>query len=551
MYDIADLKKSEAAFARYAMELASIIRISPDIVYRLDREGNILFISEAVERYGYTPEELTGQNILDFVHPEDREGACNRINERRTGSRGTRRMELRFLTRDRDSVVMESLGTDVPEDSVFSVDAEGLYRSTKPRSDTFLGTQGIARDITERKAAEREREKLEEQLVQAQRMEAIGTLSGGIAHDFNNILTIMMGYTEMAALNAGDDHQLSSALGKVLKAGSRARDLVAQILSFNRSSEEILKPIELGPIVKEVLKLLRDTLPATIRIKQEIGTDSGIVMADVTKIHQILMNLCTNAYHAMSDREGELAVHLATETLRTEKAATHFRLKPGRYLRLSVADTGCGMDQHALKRIFEPYYTTKAKGEGTGLGLAVVYGIVKRYQGAVIVKSQPGEGSVFHVYLPLVESVIGTSEKGPAKALPVGWESILFVDDEKDIVDISRQMLEYLGYEVRGATSSVEALEIFRAQPERYDLVITDQSMPDLMGRNLAREVLLIRPGIPIILCSGCSDYVCEETASEIGICAVATKPLAIEEMAKMVRKALDRPSRRSGAQPH
>ncbi len=540
MTDITDPKPSEEKFNRSALELASIIRISPDIVYRLDSEGNIVFVSEAVKNYGYTPEELIGQNILNIVHPEDREGARNRINERRTGDRGTRRLELRFLTKNQDSVYMESLGTDVHVDNVFLIDAEGLYQSKQPRKGTFLGSQGIARDITERKIAEKERERLEEQLMHAQRMEAIGTLAGGIAHDFNNILAIIIGYTEIGLLYAGNHHKLTSGLRKVLAACSRARELVAQILSFNRPSEEILKPIQLGPIVKEVLKLLRDTLPATIKIKQKIETDSGIVMADDTKIHQILMNLCTNAYHAMFDGEGELTLHLCSEELKTEKITTHFSLKPGRYSKLSVSDTGYGMDQSAIKRIFEPYFTTRTKGEGTGLGLAVVHGIVKSYQGAVIVESQPGKGSVFHVYLPLVESEISVNETELIKSLPVGRESILFIDDEQDIVDIGKQMLEHLGYTVHTTISSIKALEVFRTQPDKYDLVITDQSMPDLMGRNLAKEMLLIRPDIPIILCTGYSDFVCEETAKEIGIFALAMKPLVIEEMAKMIRKVLD-----------
>lgn len=540
MYDIPNLKQSEGESKRIAMELASIIRISPDIVYRLDREGNFAFVSEAVKNYGYTQEELVGQNILDLVHPEDREGAVNRINERRTGDRGTRRLELRLLTKKQDIVHMESLGTDVPAENVFLIDAEGLYQFEQPGKGSFLGTCGIARDITERKTAEKEREKLEAQLMQSQRMEAIGTLAGGIAHDFNNVLTIIMGYTEIAVLNAGSNCQLASGLRKVLEASNRARDLVTQILAFNRSSEETLKPIRVSPIVKEILRLLRDTLPATIKMKQEIETDSGTVLADATKIHQILMNLCTNAYHAMFDREGELTVRLATEELKTETITTHFSLKPGRYLKLSVSDTGCGMDQDTGKWIFEPYFTAKTKGEGTGLGLAVVHDIVESYQGAVIVESQLDRGTAFHVYLPQVEPKTPVIKRELTRPLPVGSESILFVDDERDIVDIGKQILEHLGYTVHTTISSTKALEVFRAQPDKYDLVITDQSMPDLMGRNLAKEMLLIRPDIPIIICTGYSDVVCEETAKEIGILALIMKPLVIEKMAKTVRKVLD-----------
>ena len=389
---------------------------------------------------------------------------------------------------------------------------------------------GVIEDITKRK-------QIETQLQHAQRMEAIGTLAGGIAHDFNNILSAVIGYTEMS-LNDGDDlSTLKSNMQEVLIAGNRAKDLVKQILTFSRQSENEVKPIQVDLIVKEALKLLRASLPTTIEIKHNIKSDAA-VFADPTQIHQILMNLCTNAEHAMRKTGGILEVSLTEKEFNSESMDNKFVIASGKYMCLRVSDTGKGMEPYILDRIFDPFFTTKSRDEGTGMGLAVVHGIVKSYGGEIYVQSQPGEGSVFKVFLPKVESEIKTDTQTDGK-IPTGTERILFVDDEKPLVDLGQQMLERLGYQVSSRTSSVEALELFKTLPNRFDLVITDMTMPNMTGEKLTEELLKIRSDIPIILCTGYSQQLTEQRAREIGIQEYVLKPISVNDMAKSIRNVL------------
>ncbi|MBW2169460.1 MAG: response regulator, partial [Deltaproteobacteria bacterium] len=380
--------------------------------------------------------------------------------------------------------------------------------------------------------------KLEAQLQQAQKMEAIGTLAGGIAHDFNNILAAIIGYTEIASLQVAEDDKAKESLKEVLKSGRRAADLVKQILAFSRKGEQERIPVQIGLIVKEALKLLRASLPTTIEIHQNIESDTGIVEADPTQIHQILMNLCTNAGHAMREEGGILEVTLTNVDIDARTIRQYPDMSPGPYLRLSVSDTGEGMTPEILGRIFDPYFTTKEVGEGTGLGLAVVHGIIKDHGGAITVYSEPGKGTTFHVYLPVIEKA-AEPEKETLKPLPTGHERILFIDDEPGLVEIGRVMLGELGYDVVVRTSSIEALELFRIKPDEFELVITDMTMPKMTGDKLAKELMQIRPDIPIILCTGFSKRITEEKAKEIGIKAFVMKPLVMRDLANTVRKAL------------
>jgi PAS domain S-box-containing protein len=402
--------------------------------------------------------------------------------------------------------------------------------------------QGVFHDITERKRSEEEREKLRSQLQQAQKMEAIGTLAGGIAHDFNNILGAIIGYTEIAALQVPKDNKVKESLKEVLNAGRRARDLVKQILAFSRKGEQERIPIQIGPIVKEALKLLRSSLPTTVEIRQNIKGDTGIVEADPIQIHQVLMNLCANASHAMREKGGILEVEVRNvEVRRLDSESGYLDLAPGVYVRLSVCDTGQGMTPEVLERIFEPYYTTKDKGEGTGLGLSVAHGIVKNYGGTIRAYSELGKGSTFHVYLPAVqkkvEELSGIDEVAP---IPTGKEHILFIDDEPTLVEIGKQMLERLAYKVTTRTSSIEALELFKAKPDQFDLVITDMTMPHMTGESLAAELMKIRSDIPVIICTGFSVRISEEKAKAMGVKAFVMKPLVMRDLAETVREVVE-----------
>jgi len=394
-------------------------------------------------------------------------------------------------------------------------------------------------DITEAKRAEEEKKRLQAQLQQAQKMEAIGTLAGGIAHDFNNILSIIIGYTELSRYYLPEDSEVQASLQQVYDAGIRAKDLVRQILTFSRQREEEKRPLQISPVINEALKLLRASLPTTIEIRQNMKTASDIVLTNPTHIDQVLMNLCTNAAHAMRENGGVLEVRLEDVDLGIEAAAQNSDLKPGAYMKLTVSDTGTGIEPGIMERIFDPYFTTKGPGQGTGMGLAVVHGIVKSMGGAITVDSKLGEGTTIAVFFPRTESKL-TPEARALAPFPTGTERILFVDDEKPLVDIGAQMLEHLGYQVVSRTSSIEALEAFRVQPEKFDLIITDETMPNMTGEMFAKELIQIRPDIPIVLCTGYSETISEEKAKSLGIRKLLMKPILIREMSETIREVLD-----------
>ncbi|MEE4354485.1 MAG: response regulator [Desulfatiglans sp.] len=399
-------------------------------------------------------------------------------------------------------------------------------------------------DIGKRNFADKERERLEKQLIQAQKMKTIGTLAGGIAHDFNNILSPIIGYTEMCMLEVPEGGSVWRNLEQVLRAANRARDLTKQILSFSRRSENERKPLKVQLILKEALQLIKGSLPSNIEIHQEIDEACGAVLADVSQIYQVLINLCTNAYHAMRRKGGVLEVILTEQSIDSDEFAANLDLCPGSYVKLCVNDTGHGMESKVMKRIFEPYFTTKDIGEGTGMGLSVVHGIVQNHGGHVSVSSKPNKGTSFTVYLPRIEMDRIDSQCLPKEPLLRGNERILLVDDEVQLVHMMQQMLEHLGYYVTARTSSVEALEAFRTHPERFDVVITDQTMPNMMGTELAQTILSIRPDIPIILCTGFSEAIAEEKMKDKGIRKCAMKPIAMNDISKMIRQVLNQKSK-------
>ena len=399
---------------------------------------------------------------------------------------------------------------------------------------------GIARDITERKQAEIEKIKLENQLRQAYKIESIGTLAGGIAHDFNNILFPVLGHTEMLLHDIPIENPAHSSLKKIYAGANRAKELVKQILTFSRQEENELRLMKMQPIIKEALKLIRSTIPTTIDIKQYIRKDCGVIKADPTQIHQIVMNLATNAYHAMEKDGGELKVSLKEIEL-GELDLINQDMTPGAHACLTVVDTGKGMDKELINQIFDPFFTTKEKGQGTGMGLSVVHGIVNNMNGAIKVYSEPGKGTKFHIYLPVVKSLSEKQENHQTKEpIQSGTERILLVDDEDAIITVEKLMLERLGYRVTSRTSSIEALEAFRESPDKFDLVITDMAMPNMPGDKLAVELTKIRPDIPVLLCTGFSDTMSEEKAASLGINGFLVKPIVMKDLSYKIRDLLD-----------
>ena len=384
-----------------------------------------------------------------------------------------------------------------------------------------------------------EKKQLEEQLLHSQKMEAIGTLAGGIAHDFNNILGVIVGYTELALLNISETDPLRGKLDQVLKASGRATDLVKQILAFSRKDKQKLMPISISPIVKEAIKMLRSSLPTTIEIRMDIKNSNTLILSDPSQIHQILMNLCTNASHALYDNKGLLKISLEDLDVDEETASKHADLQTGRYQKLTVSDNGEGIKPKIMDRIFDPFFTTKGPGKGTGMGLAVIHGIVKRCQGAIIVDSKPGKGTIFQIFFPTIDAKI-SEELEFHKDIPNGNEKILYIDDEKQIINFGQEILEGLGYQVVAASTATDALEIFRADPDSFDIIITDMTMPEMTGIELAMEITSLSPGIPIILCTGYNANISDDKAQEAGIVKIMMKPFARHEIAFAIRDMLD-----------
>ena len=466
-------------------------------------------------------EELVGRRYLDLVHPDDRAVSAERCRKN---------MEERWLAPLREHRIIALDG------AVVDVESTGVPIQHHGETQIF----GVFRDITSRKQADLEKAKLETQLRQAQKMEAIGTLAGGIAHDFNNILSVIIGNAEMLGMSAEISPSTSREnVAPILAASSRAKKLVSQILAFSRQGEQQKLLVNLKAVIKETVAFLRSSLPATIELTHYIHPEAGTVLADPTQMQQVLMNLCTNAAHAMEDAGGRLKITLDNATLTEADSRLAADLAPGRYVKVSVSDTGHGMEARVRERIFDPYFTTKGPGKGTGLGLSVVHGIVTSHGGVIQVDSEPGAGTTFHVYLPRTDGVEREEARTP-EPLPRGTEKVLMVDDEPALAHLGKQMLEMLGYRVEVRTSPVEALEFFRADPDRFDAVITDMTMPQLTGLNLAREILAIRPALPIVLCTGFSEQADEVRAHSAGVRSFLFKPLVIAELAKTLRNALD-----------
>ncbi|MBA3010914.1 MAG: response regulator [Proteobacteria bacterium] len=396
-------------------------------------------------------------------------------------------------------------------------------------------TARLQQEILEHKRTQAERTRVEAQLQQAKRMETIGTLAGGIAHDFNNILFPLIGFTEISLAALSENHPIKENLENILQGALRAGDLVQQILTFSSLSEVEQKPILLRPVIEEAIKLLRPTIPANIEIRQEFCVDPPFVLASSTQIYEVILNLCTNAYHAMEETGGTLKICLSRAA-----PGLDLNLPSGEYCCLHISDTGTGIPPDIQNKIFDPYFTTKGLGKGSGLGLSVVHGIVTSHRGAVRVESEPGQGSVFTVFLPMISQLIKTEAKPDIRTNPIGSERILFVDDEPLIVKFGIQFLNILGYQVTGKTSCTQALKLFESDPDYFDLVITDMAMPDIQGTQFAKSLIEIRPDIPIIICSGYSEKLDNESAKALGIMGYIKKPIRTNEMSLKIRLVLD-----------
>jgi PAS domain S-box-containing protein len=515
VYDITHRKQTEEDLRETRDSLEGLLNFANAPIIVWDSEAKVTRFNHAFERLtGYESREVIGKDFSMLFPEASKDKSISNIRNTLKGQHWAS-LEIPILPKDGNiRIVLWSSA------NMYSKDGASL-----------IATIAQGHDITDSK-------NLEKQLVQAQKMEALGSLAGGIAHDFNNILTAIIGYAELAKMKIEADSEIQDDIKEVLIASDRAKNLVKQILAFSRQGKEEQRPVQIGLIAYEVLKLLRSSLPTTIDIRQNIQSKS-ITLCDPTQLHQIFMNLCTNAAHAMLEKGGVLEVTLTNVRLDSNFVSTHPGIQPGDYLKLSVTDTGHGMTDEVQRQIFDPFFSTKPVGEGTGMGLSVVYGIIKNCGGTITVYSEPDKGTTFNLYFPIIES---QEEEEPVRDMIIyrGSEHILMVDDEKSILDSTKKILEMLGYVVDIRISCLEALELFKAMPDKFDLVITDMTMPQMTGDMLAQELIKIRPDIPVILCTGFSEKIAKGKAEIMGIKAFLMKPLLKEEMSRTIRMVLD-----------
>ena len=512
-----DLQESEARYKQ-------LFEQSPAGIYEVDfTTGKLVSVNDMICQYtGYSREELLEMSALDLLTPESRDRFLERLTKLMAGETVKTTVEYQIELKNGERIWAL------------------LNARYKKKDGNLTGATVVVHDTSELKKAENQKRQLEIQLQQAQKMEAIGTLAGGVAHDFNNILGAILGYAQLVQLDHTLSPKVHSYIQQILQASERAKDLVQQILAFSRQSKSERIPADMSVIVKEALKLLRASIPTTIEIKQVFEANLDTVEVDQTEIHQVMMNLCTNALHAMEETGGVLEVRLEQVSLTEVDIVSNEEIAPGDFLQLTVSDTGHGMNRDTLERIFDPYFTTKRVGEGTGLGLATVHGIIKSHKGTIRVNSELGNGTTFHLLFPVITSISGPKPE-TFDFLPSGSERILFVDDEITLVEIGQGMLEKLGYQVDVRTSPREALEAFRANPDKYDLLITDMTMPVMTGDQLAQAVRDIRPAIRIIIATGFSKALTPEKIDRMGISGVIMKPFTLQDVATAIRKALDK----------
>ncbi|MEQ8223481.1 MAG: PAS domain S-box protein, partial [Candidatus Eremiobacterota bacterium] len=520
--EINERKQIEALLRESEKRYRHLLEIAQEGIWAIDGDGNTTFINPKIsDILGYNAEEMLGKKFLDFIKEDDREYfRTNMEKYKKTIKEG---LDCEFIKKEGKKIYTSVSMSPINDD-------KGNY----------TGTLALVTDITEKRLAEEEKSKLEHQLRHSDKIRAIGTMASGIAHDFNNILVAILGYTEAMIYNTTEGSIFEKNLKEIRNACNRAINLVKQILTFSRKSEVKRIPLQISPIVKETLKLLRRLLPSTVELKEHIEENLVWIKADPTQIQQIIINLCTNAAQAMSKSSGSMEVILKNLSIQAKDITIYENMKPGTYLQLIVTDTGHGIPPEIKERIFEPYFTTKKTGEGSGMGLAVVYGIVKSYGGEITVDSNIGKGTTITICFPGVEIDDKLPEKEDLHILPGGKGKILFVDDEEmSIVKIMKELLEQMGYQISSRNSSIEALQIFREKPDEYAIVITDEIMPKMKGSELAEEILHIRPDIPVILITGYSDPDLIEKATAIGVKEVLIKPVTLGKLTKTIRELL------------
>jgi len=513
--------------------LDSIINTIPDIIYRLDPDGKITFINDMVKKYNCQPEELIGKSIFDIVHPDDLEKAKWHVNERRTGERRTSSFEVRLLTSENKTIPFEVRSNGISKEPVFLLEAEGLYESKKPNGNTFLGTQAMARDISEKKS-------MEAQLRQSQKMEAIGLLAGGIAHDFNNLLTIVLGYTELLLMNFEKDNPHYYKLKHIMDAGESATALTGQLLAYSRRQILKSKVLDLNSIVQKMKYMLIRIIKGNIELIIDLDEKLNPIKTDPNQMEQIIMNLVSNASDAMPEG-GKLIIKTRNIYLDEEFTEKNLGSKQGHFVWLSVSDTGVGLDEEAQESIFDPFYTTKEMGRGTGLGLATVYGIIKQSNGNIWVDSHPGKGTVFDIFLPRSDEKISIKEKQeyPDKKRK-GAETIMIVEDQLDIRELFSKSLKERGYNIIEASNGEDALKKFEKYKKQVHLLLTDVIMPRISGPELAKQLLAKSPELKIIFMSGYAD----NTVAQMGVLDIdkvfIKKPFSASELLSNISKLLD-----------
>ncbi len=513
---------NESVLAR-ELYFRSLIENATDLITVLSQDGTIIYESPSSKRVLGSPEDgLRGKNALDFIHSDDRERVENKLAIAFAQPGTTHTIEFRFRHHDGGWIYIESTGR---------VNSEHI---SPPR--VILNS----RDITERKKNEQELGKLEDQLRHAHKMDALGTMAGGIAHDFNNVLAAILGYSEMLrdGLEAGNPEM--SDLDQILSATRRAKDLVDKILAFSRRSTSEKRPVKLDAIVKEAAGLLRASIPATVEIQTTIGEGSAAVNADPGQIHQVLMNLGTNAGHAMKETGGILHIELDTVDFEPGSRESPAGLEHGHYCTLRVTDSGTGIFETDIERIYDPFFTTKPVGSGTGLGLSVVHGIIAGHDGRIFVNSEIGKGTSFTIYLRRVDGAVSEPARN-IERMASGTERIMVIDDEEPIVRICEKTLVGLGYHVTSFSSSVEAVDHFGANKEGFDLVLTDLTMPGMAGTDVARAATDLNSDLPVVLMTGFGQTIDSAVRDDVGIVSVLQKPFVKQELAAAVRAALDR----------
>ncbi len=551
--DITQRKQAEEALRESGKRFRSVFENAAVGMALVDPEGHMLQTNSAMQTMlGYSDDEFRTMRFADFTHPGDIDMSLENVSGIYSGERQKNDFEKRYIARDgrevwvHVSLAMVSDEAGRPRYHVGVIEDINMRKRAEMDSERLLAelesrvqerTAELQRAYDRLKEETDERNRVEQQLLQTHKMEAIGTLAGGIAHDFNNMLAVVLGNAELALDDLDDRPGPKQNIKEIIRASKRSTELVRQILTFSRKTEQEKIPFNLIPLVKETHNLLRSSLPATIHMQLNIKTTSDTIIGDPSRVQQVLMNLCTNAAYATRDK-GSLLIELSSTAFDHADEMPEADMKAGNYVKLVVRDSGTGITEEVQKRMFEPFFTTKEAGHGTGMGLAVVYGIVKSHGGAISVESRPGEGSTFAILLPCAGSPVKEARE-QAGVVPGGNERILFVDDEAAVVEMTCRALRRIGYDVTAASSGSEAFKTFLQEPGRFDLIITDQTMPDLTGIDLAKRMLAIRNDMPIILITGYSEAVSPEKAKEAGIREFLMKPVEKRELAETVRRAL------------